>query len=431
MPETSIAVRNLNHYFLLKGGERSKVLDENNLTLHRGEIVIMMGRAGAGKTTLLTLIGALRRVQEGRVEVLGQELSRLSDRQIVAVRRKIGFIFQRHNLFESLTGLQNVALAMETGQSAATREFREALRRWDREIGDFFRGHLADLEEGRGHGAEPLRGKKAEAKRAELRAFVADRERISTLLNSDGRDDLPRSLLVLLGLEERTGHKPNALSGGQRQRVAIARALANLPELILADEPTASLDEENGRVVAMLLQRLAKEGGCTIMLVTHDPQILDIADRIVTMEKGRIIADIDVVQSTRICEFLSHCASFEKLTPLELREVADKIICEAYPDGATVIKQGEPGDKFYLIKSGRVDVYIDGETPDRRVKNLGQGDFFGERALIDQPFRTATVKAVGDVELYALGKGDFHEALAASPSFAEQIRRVYHTLKTS
>ncbi|MBV8267802.1 MAG: cyclic nucleotide-binding domain-containing protein, partial [Planctomycetaceae bacterium] len=70
-------------------------------------------------------------------------------------------------------------------------------------------------------------------------------------------------------------------------------------------------------------------------------------------------------------------------------------------------------------------------TPDRRVGSLGQGDFFGERALIDQPFRTATVKAVGDVELYALGKGDFDEARAASPSFAEQVRRVYHTLKTS
>ncbi len=145
-------------------------------------------------------------------------------------------------------------------------------------------------------------------------AFVADRIRIQTLLHEKPfKNDLPRSLLALLGLHERCDNKPNALSGGQRQRVAIARALVNRPELILADEPTASLDEENGRVVATILKEHAKSNGCTIMLVTHDPQILDIADRIVTMEAGRIISDIDIKQAVEICEFLKQCNMLRQL----------------------------------------------------------------------------------------------------------------------
>ena len=428
----SVHVRELNHFFPCEGGEPIKVLDGNTLALRRGEIVIMVGRAGAGKTTLLTLIGALRRVQEGSLRVLDQELAAMSAKQLVAIRSRLGFIFQRHNLFESLTAKQNVAMGLDSDQGAGVHALIDDLNAWDEEIRTLFEDRLADLETGRGPEAERLRGKKLEAKRAGLRAFVTDRKRISTLLDDPlCRSDLPRTLLTLLGLHERTGHKPKALSGGQRQRVAIARAMVNRPELILADEPTASLDEENGRVVATILERHAKKNGCTIMLVTHDPQILDIADRIVTMEAGRIISDIDVKQAIEICEFLKQCNVFDKLTPEELREVADKMSREVARAGTFIIRQGDRGDKFYLIKSGEVEVLVDGETPAHNVRVLSKGEVFGEMALLYDRPRSATIRAMGEVELYTLGKDDFHAALESSPSFNEQVRRVYQSLKTS
>lgn len=428
MTDDSVQVRDVDHFFPRAGGEPIKILHGNNLTLRRGEIVIMVGRAGAGKTTLLTLIGALRRVQHGRLEVLGRELGALNNRQLVEVRRRIGFIFQRHNLFESLTARRNVALGQDSERGEAVRVQLDEIQRWDETIRALFEQRLADLEQGRGPEVERLRGKKLDAKRAGLRAFVADRTRIQEVLGEDPfRNDLPRSLLALLGLHERCDNKPNALSGGQRQRVAIARALVNRPDLILADEPTASLDEENGRVVATILKEHAKTNGCTIMLVTHDPQILDIADRIVTMEAGRIISDIDIKQAVEICAFLKQCNVFANLTPEELREVADKMSRESYPAGTRVIEQGDRGDKFFLIKEGEVEVFVDGESAEHRVRVLGKGDFFGEMALLlDQP-RSATVKAAGPLELYALGKEDFNAATEASPPFKEQVRRVYQS----
>jgi putative ABC transport system ATP-binding protein len=428
MTDYSVRVSGVDHFFPRAGDEPIKILHGNNLALKRGEIVIMVGRAGAGKTTLLTLIGALRRVQHGKLEVLGRELGTMNGRQLVEVRRRIGFIFQRHNLFESLTAQRNVALGQDTATGATVRAQLDELTSWDGTIRALFEKRLADLEQGRGPEAERLRGKKLDAKRAGLRAFVADRARIQGLLAADPfKDDLPRSLLALLGLQERCDNKPNALSGGQRQRVAIARALVNRPELILADEPTASLDEENGRVVATILKEHAKTNGCTIMLVTHDPQILDIADRIVTMEAGRIISDIDIKQAIEICEFLKQCRVFANLTPEELREVADKMTRESHPAGARVIVQGDRGDKFYLIKEGEVEVLVGGESSAHRARILGKGDFFGEMALLlDQP-RSATVKALGPVELYALGKDDFNAAIEASPPFKEQVRRVYQS----
>ncbi len=108
-------------------------------------------------------------------------------------------------------------------------------------------------------------------------------------------------------------------------------------------------------------------------------------------------------------------------TPEELREVADKMTRESYPAGTRVIGQGDSGDKFFLIKAGDVEVFVDGETDAHRVRVLGRGDFFGEMALLlDQP-RSATVKAVGPVEFYTLGKEDFRAAIEASPPFKEQV----------
>lgn len=221
--ETIVKIENLNFAFGA-GDLRKQILFDVNLEIGRGEIVLMTGPSGGGKTTLLTLIGALRSAQEGRVCVLGKELLGAGEREMVAVRRHIGYIFQAHNLLKSITARQNVMMSLElhAGLSAA---------------------------ETRARGA---------------------------------------AMLAAVGLEAHVDKYPDQLSGGQKQRVAIARALAANPRLVLADEPTAALDSRSGRNVVDILQRLAREQGSSILLVTHDNRILDIADRVVNMEDGRL-----------------------------------------------------------------------------------------------------------------------------------------------
>lgn len=220
--EPVITIQNLNHSYG-KGGLQKQTLFDINLEIFSGEIVIMTGPSGSGKTTLLSLLGGLRSVQTGSLKFLGQELCGASQKQLVQVRRQIGYIFQAHNLLEFLTARQNVQMSVELNNVSQ----REATA-------------------------------KSEA------------------------------MLQAVGLGDRVDYYPENLSGGQKQRVAIARALVNRPKLVLADEPTASLDKQSGRDVVELMQHLAKEQGSTILMVTHDNRILDIADRIVDMEDGRL-----------------------------------------------------------------------------------------------------------------------------------------------
>ncbi len=218
-----IVVEHVDHHF--GAGElRKQILFDVNVELRAGEIVIVTGPSGSGKTTLLTLVGALRSGQEGSIRVLGRELRGAKPRELEAVRKRIGYVFQSHNLIYALTARQNVELAAQLNGSSSQRDVRE-------------------------------------------RACA---------------------MLDAVGLSERVEHHPAQLSGGQRQRVAIARALAAGPRIILADEPTASLDKQSGRDVVDLMQSLAKEQGVTVLLVTHDNRILDIADRIVHLEDGRL-----------------------------------------------------------------------------------------------------------------------------------------------
>jgi len=195
------------------------------------EIVIVTGPSGSGKTTMLTLVGALRSAQEGSVRVLGQELCGAKPRVLEKVRKQIGFIFQQHNLLGALTAIQNV----ELGARVTGKISRSQLRKRSKEM------------------------------------------------------------LEAVGLSDRMFHHPEQLSGGQRQRVAIARALVGEPAMLLADEPTASLDKQSGREVVDRMKVLAKEHGTTILLVTHDNRILDIADRIVHLEDGRLSTFTDSV----------------------------------------------------------------------------------------------------------------------------------------
>jgi putative ABC transport system ATP-binding protein len=224
MMEPVISIANLDHYFG-EGALRKQVLFNINLEINVGEIILMTGSSGSGKTTLLTLCGGLRSAQSGSLKVLGTELYGASAKQLTIERRNHGYIFQAHNLHESLTALQNVKMGLELHPEYSIQEMNE------RSI----------------------------------------------------------EMLELVGLGDRVNYLPENLSGGQKQRVAIARALVSQPKILLADEPTAALDKQSGRDVVDLMQKLAKEQGCTILLVTHDNRILDVADRIVNMEDGQLV----------------------------------------------------------------------------------------------------------------------------------------------
>lgn len=219
-----ISIQNLNHYFG-KGALQKQILFDINLEIYPSEVVILMGQSGSGKTTLLTLVGGLRSVQEGRLKVLGHELYKANNQQLVQIRRNIGYIFQAHNLLRFLNACQNVQMSLELHKKFDNREAKA----------------------------------KSEA------------------------------MLEAVGLGHRLNYYPDDLSGGQKQRVAVARALVSHPKLVLADEPTAALDSKSGRDVIELMQRLAREQGCAVLMVTHDNRILDIADRIIHMEDGHLV----------------------------------------------------------------------------------------------------------------------------------------------
>ncbi|BCL39005.1 ATP-binding cassette domain-containing protein [Nostoc sp. MS1] len=210
---------------------RKQVLFDINLEIESGDILIMTGPSGSGKSTLMSLIGGLRSVQEGNLKVLKQELKNANEQHLVRIRRQIGYIFQRNNLVQFLTVQQNVQMSLKL---------------------------------------QPNICKKHISTRA-------------------------RAMLDSVGLGHRINYYPQNLSGGERQRTAIACALVTHPKLILADEPTASLDRDAGHNIMKLLQRLAKEQETTILIATHDYRILPIADRIISIEDGKVQEPIPLI----------------------------------------------------------------------------------------------------------------------------------------
>jgi putative ABC transport system ATP-binding protein len=388
--QLAVRIRGLNHAFG-QGDIRQQVLFDLSLEASPGELVILTGASGCGKTTLLTLIGALRSVQEGSVQVLGQELHGLGKKELVAVRRHIGFIFQAHNLLDPLSAAENVNMAID-------------LKGYTPEsLYDHAYGLLSILQDG----DAPL-------------TLLQDVPRHRAALTRA----LVVGLLEKLELGHRVDYKPKGLSGGQKQRVAIARALANRPRLILADEPTAALDKHSGELVVSLLKKLARKGS-TILIVTHDPRVIDQGDRVVNMKEGRIGSDIRVDKTVRICLFLQKVPLFSGLTPARLVEVAENMKEEAHPPGSYLIRQGEVGDKFYLIKKGDVEVYVDDGTASHLTATLGAGEVFGEVALLEDKPRNATVVTKDAVEVYTLSKQGFHQALAASEPMREELIKVF------
>ncbi len=196
-----------------------------DLAVGRGQLLAVRGRSGSGKTTLLNLLGGLDRPTSGRVVVDGREISSMGEDQLVEVRR--------HTIafvFQSF-GLVPILTAAENVEV-------------------------------------PLRL---------VRAEPAERDR------------RVEELLELVGLHERARHRPHELSGGEQQRVAIARALANRPRLLLADEPTGQLDSETGHRIMLVLRSVVRAEGITAIVATHDPMMLDVADRVVELRDGHVV----------------------------------------------------------------------------------------------------------------------------------------------
>lgn len=214
------------HYAFGSGELRQEVLHGINLDIEPGKITFLMGPSGSGKTTLLKLMAGLRTVQQGSLVVDGVALESAKPMELVYARRKIGFIFQNHHLISSLSITQNVMMPLTFIPGLTAAQARTQAEQMLREV----------------------------------------------------------------GLADHLHKKPEHLSGGQQQRVAIARALVHRPRLVLADEPTASLDGTTGREVIGHLQRLCREMGGTVVLVTHDDRITDVADRIVELVDGNLQA---------------------------------------------------------------------------------------------------------------------------------------------
>lgn len=207
-----------------EGATAVHALQAVDLTVARGEVLLMMGPSGSGKTTLLSILGAILRASSGSVRVNGEEIVGRPERDLPRIRlQHIGFVFQGFNLFPALSAVDNVALALD------------------------------------------VRGVKGRAARS--RSIEA---------------------LAAVGLEAKADRHPADLSGGQKQRVAIARALVGDPAIVLADEPTAALDSESGRTVLDLLRGLAHARDRAVVMVTHDHRATAWADRIVHIADGRL-----------------------------------------------------------------------------------------------------------------------------------------------
>ncbi len=212
------------NHYFGTGESRKHALKDITLDIYPGQLIICTGPSGSGKTTLLTMLGGLRSCQEGSLKILGEELRGATKEQLAKLRLNVGFIFQAHNLMMFLDSTKNVRLSLE----------------------------LHD------------------------KYYDQDMDRLAV------------EMLDKLGMGDRAKYYPANLSGGQRQRVAIARALVSRPKILLGDEPTAALDKESGRNVVNLMKELAATEKTTIIMVTHDNKILDVADRIIIVDEGRL-----------------------------------------------------------------------------------------------------------------------------------------------
>ncbi len=224
---TVISVRNLVKTYVV-GEVEVRALRGINLDVQPGEFVAVTGPSGSGKSTFMHIIGCLDRPTAGRYVLDGQDVSQLSKDALAAIRnRKIGFVFQGFNLLSRTSAIDNVELPLLYGGGLKT----------------------------------------------------ADRHKRAM------------EALTAVGLQNRADHHPNQLSGGQQQRVAIARSLINRPSILLADEPTGNLDTRTSIEVMDIFQRLNRERGITVLLITHEHDIAEYGTRVVAFRDGLVVSD--------------------------------------------------------------------------------------------------------------------------------------------
>ncbi len=351
--QPAVSIHGLNYWYGV-GANKARALADIDLDIDRSEVVILTGPSGSGKTTLLTVIGALRRVEQGEVRVLGRDVGRLDHSSQVALRRDVGFIFQFHNLFDSLTAIENVRMAT-------------ALKP----------GTVAEM------------------------------------------NDRSEAILTRLGMADRMDHLPSELSGGQNQRVAIARALVNQPALVLADEPTASLDADSGQEVLTVLHELASgPSRTTVLIVTHDQRVLDRADRIVNLVSGRIVSNVRTDRAVRIVGMLERLPRCAGMSPSTLTRLAERMTAESRAPGEVIVREGELGDRLYLINQGSADAASQGQPP----RQLMSGDAFGQITAFSDKRVGETVSTRTPMELFVLTHDAFELVLRTDKDLAQRVK---------
>lgn len=359
------------------------VLTDVTLEVAPGERVALVGPSGSGKSTVLQLLLRFYDPQTGQVSVAGHDLRQVT---LESLHAQMAAVFQESFLFAGTIG-ENIALGK---LGASVEEVRAAAR-------------AAEIDE------------------------------VVTSL-PDGYDTM-------------VGEAGVRLSGGQRQRVAIARAMLRDPAVLLLDEATSALDPATEAAINATLERLA--AGRIVVLVTHRLASARTADRIVVLDGGRVI------ESGRHDELLARGGLYRSLwdkqggievspdgqdgrvAPARLaavpllaglalgphEELARRFIFERYDAGDTVIREGEPGDRFYLVARGKVEVFVTVGSAEKRLAVLTDGDFFGEVALLSDVPRMATVRALQPTSFLTLSKNDFQALLQAYPQVKEAVER--------
>jgi putative ABC transport system ATP-binding protein len=362
-PDSNCVVRveGLNHYFG-EGESRNQVLFNNCINIGAGELVIMTGPSGSGKTTLLTLVGALRSVQEGHVEILGSSLMGRSTRELVALRRSVGFIFQMHNLFDSLSVYENVKMAMQLGAVPA----REMRQRGVTILERLGLGHRID------YSPKALSG--GQRQRVAVARALVNRPRLVFADEPTAALDKEASKTVVTFLKE--------------------LAMQEGASIMMVTHDNRILEYAD-RIVNMV------DGNIVSDVVLRDS--VEICGFLKTVD---VFKNLTPTEITNVAEQMKKRNYRENEAIIRQGEIGEEFY---------LVASGNVG----------IMVQKPGHSQTDRVATLSRGDFFGERALITGEPRNATVIADGDVEAYVLGKPAFQAALDRSASFKDQLVNAY------